>query len=944
MRKITLLLTLLLCVAGTAWAQFTQKWTSTTAPWPNEVVDAASIPSGLTVCNENNHNDTDRQATRLALMPVTLSETGSVTVSFTYSSGDHALIVLGVDIIDERGNVVANHYEKKHAGGDREAEVYTLDMSSAAAGNYTLRYFVCSQANNHDLTNTNGNIAVTGLTKRKYTDVANASAIATDKAYILYTAKAGVRVNPAGTGLFALGEGSRSSELDAKCKFAFITDPADNTKKYLWSVSENGFVTKTGAISTQAADALTFDASSTSADTEDHDGLKIKFSTGSDKVFQVNSAFTGVVIGQSTNQSVQNTFHICEVGTFNNAEALALLNSRVSFTYSYRVNDSEYSNETFSNVFVGSAYPTPSPKKIFSYVELSNRPTGNVQATDNNQTFNVTCSTEPSASFGLSTSNYFGLSTRSGVKILKADYPTPALSITALGVRNWSEHDNYFWTLEGTWYEGYKLKSQSGKYLKSPTSAGNGTLATLTDNAAEATLFTVYENESKYLFCVKGTEAFLSDYQNNDYVVKHYIGLENNWNDAGTKFTAYQVNEATTVSEWKTLALATNNKKYVNFYPGDNTTDINACTTIQDCIDFEKAKMITFDPTKYYMFISTQDENQAVFVNYADPNESSYYLSCQNVGSNQVPYCWKFEEITDGDYAGKYNIKNANGLYFGKISYDQAMTLKEATSTTANNTTVYEPSTTDYVSVDGAFTLRWWQNTTTKDGTLARRQSTGTSWTDVNGRLGSWNMANQTNNNWYLLPVESIDLDITAAGWASVNLPFAVQMPAGVTAYAVTKVEGNTVYGEEIANGTVPANTPVFVAGTEGTKTLTILYDNEATYKGTNKLHGSTLPETVTAGQYYGLKANGSEASLVPYNLTTLPANKAVLEARYVPEAAEGGNAAELLFNFCGDATGIAPAISVGEKEVFYDLNGRVVAFPTNGVFVKSNGQKVLIK
>ena len=198
-------------------------------------------------------------------------------------------------------------------------------------------------------------------------------------------------------------------------------------------------------------------------------------------------------------------------------------------------------------------------------------------------------------------------------------------------------------------------------------------------------------------------------------------------------------------------------------------------------------------------------------------------------------------------------------------------------------------------------------------------------------------------NNWYILPVESIDLDITAAGWASVNLPFAVQLPAGLTAYAVTRVEGNTVYGEEITSKIVPANTPVFVAGNEeGTYALNILYDNNERYTGTNKLHGSTKPETVGDGEYYGLKANGNTASLVPYKVTTLPANKAVLAASNVP--AQANAAAELLFDFSGDVTGINPAISVGEKEVFYDLNGRVVAFPANGVFVKSNGQKVLIK
>lgn len=938
MKKITLLLTLLLCVAGTAWAQFTQKWSQASAPWPNEAVDASKIPANLVICDRN--HDANHTATRMGLMPVTLTTPGQVTVEFVYTGGSHAVHTLGVDIVNESGVVVQQHYENGHIGTNAR-KTYTLDMSAATAGNYTLRYFVCHKASDHEVTNTAGTINVTGLAKRKYTDVANASAIASNKAYILYTAKAGVRVNPAGTGLFALGDGSRSSELDEKCKFAFITDPADNSKKYLWSVSQNGFVTKTGAISTQAADALTFDASSTTDDTEDNNGLKIKFSTGSDKVFQVNSAFTGVVIGQSTTQSVYNTFHICEAGDFNPSAATALLNNRISFTYSYTVNGTQVATEAVNNVFVGANYPAPTTLESYvDYTALS----GTVAADDAGTTKEIVCQAAPNSQFTLSTDgSYFGLVTRDQGKALKVVNGQPGLTFTLLGLNNWTaDAEAYSWTLEGTWYEGFKLKNKAGYYLAPGTSNNDGTALTLTSKAAQAILLCVNKYDAtQYLFYVKGTERYLSDHGGTtNSLLKYYNGKNTNFNDGGSKFTVYDVTEAYQVNKWKNERTPLNNKPYVGCYTADYSAAINACTKVAHCIEFDNThSTLAFDATKYYMFVNAHNRSAAIYEDYATENSETggYRVKQGTITGNRVPFLWKFQLIDDGDFAGKYFIKNPNGNFFNKVVHGSQLNTTNTSSATGGNTNDASTSTVftltkDYITSPGMMNIRWWRNASVMDGTLDR---------NGDGTISSWN-ADGTNNDWYILPVESIELDITAAGWASVNLPFAVQMPAGVTAYAVTRVEGNTVYGEEITGGIVPAYTPVFVAGTEGTKTLSILYGNNSSYAKTNKLHGSTKPETVTAGQYYGLKANGAAATLVPYNVTTLPANKAVLAASNVP--AESGNAAALLFDFSGDVTGINPAISAGEKEVYYDLNGRVVAFPANGVFVKSNGQKVLIK
>ena len=50
-------------------------------------------------------------------------------------------------------------------------------------------------------------------------------------------------------------------------------------------------------------------------------------------------------------------------------------------------------------------------------------------------------------------------------------------------------------------------------------------------------------------------------------------------------------------------------------------------------------------------------------------------------------------------------------------------------------------------------------------------------------------------------------------------------------------------------------------------------------------------------------------------------------------------------FQMPGDATGIS-GVTAGTKgeEVFYDLNGRRVLYPANGIYVTASGKKVLVK
>lgn len=149
MKKLLLLFAVMLSAVG-AWADINQTWTSSDN-WGNDVTDA---PEGVVTAAASNP---------IKVRTTSVSFTGgeSVTVGFTYSSGNCALCIVGVDLVNASGEVVANHYEYKHAGGDKAEEVYTLNTTSLEAGLYQLRYFVRYSSGDR-LNDTNGNIAVTG--------------------------------------------------------------------------------------------------------------------------------------------------------------------------------------------------------------------------------------------------------------------------------------------------------------------------------------------------------------------------------------------------------------------------------------------------------------------------------------------------------------------------------------------------------------------------------------------------------------------------------------------------------------------------------------------------------------------------------------------------------------------------------------------------------------
>ena len=198
--------------------------------------------------------------------------------------------------------------------------------------------------------------------------------------------------------------------------------------------------------------------------------------------------------------------------------------------------------------------------------------------------------------------------------------------------------------------------------------------------------------------------------------------------------------------------------------------------------------------------------------------------------------------------------------------------------------------------------------------------------------------------------------NIAAGSYGTLCLPFDFTVPTGLTAYTLSAVDGNKVYGNEV-DGTVSAGTAVLlrnqggsaVSGTlESTSAVTVDYTNAAVSSTDNLLVGVYAPSTAsTAGNY--LLQNGGEG--VAFYLVDESDKPTVPPYRAYLQPTSGGSAKALRFVFGDEANAIETALAGStdaQIEAVYTLSGTRLAAPQRGInIVKfSNGQtqKIVIK
>ena len=216
----------------------------------------------------------------------------------------------------------------------------------------------------------------------------------------------------------------------------------------------------------------------------------------------------------------------------------------------------------------------------------------------------------------------------------------------------------------------------------------------------------------------------------------------------------------------------------------------------------------------------------------------------------------------------------------------------------------------------------------------------------ANNSIANWDCTGEGQPNksnasaWYINEVAEFGykLSVSAAEWSTLILGYNAVIPAGVTCYAVSTVNGSYATLTDV-EGILPANTAVLVNAAQGEYTFTYTADAaEATsmlggtlYNKNVNHDGATVYVLSMVDGVVGLyPATANEDGTVYNN-----ANKAYL--------AIASTAKAIQFDFEG-TTGIEEVENTDAEAVIYDLTGRrVQQMNKSGIYIV-NGKKQLVK
>lgn len=136
----------------------------------------------------------------------------------------------------------------------------------------------------------------------------------------------------------------------------------------------------------------------------------------------------------------------------------------------------------------------------------------------------------------------------------------------------------------------------------------------------------------------------------------------------------------------------------------------------------------------------------------------------------------------------------------------------------------------------------------------------------------------------------------------------------------------------------VPAGAAVVLESSAADITLTI--GNSTNHFDNNKLVGFQAPKAVAEGDFYGLGNKSKGIGFYKVVLTSLPANKAYMAAKYIADAP----AKDFLPFSDGNTTAINGLKNADvENAVIYNMQGQRVNAAQKGVYIV-NGKKVIVK
>jgi len=282
-----------------------------------------------------------------------------------------------------------------------------------------------------------------------------------------------------------------------------------------------------------------------------------------------------------------------------------------------------------------------------------------------------------------------------------------------------------------------------------------------------------------------------------------------------------------------------------------------------------------------------------------------------------------YTPVLTAEQAAKFTVENVLGGTDSWLPTEQTVVLSAPTATIAGMTlswTDVEDARCYVVFKDGAY----YANQTATTLSLTETGDYTVCAVNLYGGLGA-------RSNSALASVAT-----TASGWATACLPYDAVVPEGTKAYYVSASSSDAVTLTELTE--IPAGEGFIYNAVEGSHEFR---KADATPAAISNLLEGTLTEMtgISSGSIYVLGKNaGGKVAFMSYTGHTLSAGKA-----YLPAAAVSSGARSLNVVFGDSTTGIRVAGNRQTDAPYYDLQGRRIAHPVRGWYVR-DGKKTIIK
>lgn len=513
---------------------------------------------------------------------------------------------------------------------------------------------------------------------------------------------------------------------------------------------------------------------------------------------------------------------------------------------------------------------------------------------------------------------------------------------------------------------GLKIRNASGKYIKVD---GTGNTAKLADEGSVFYLKGAPSNASSSNFSLQyATNCYLGDHSGGNTRIGTWTSASNPGaaNDKGSGYTiveTYVLNDLKTALEERLISTVQPTSLDANILRVATTDKLEeaktaaaAATTLSGMIEaYNTAYSPIADANAYYRIKNMNSITKAypssedIFVGTDGTLQSAYNastninrtISRKSVSDNLVAQLWKLEAQSDGTY----KIRNANNNCLW------------STATSNVDMPVNTSSGGDYrlLAVPTSIQTHVGNMADINDGvstfqlTLNGHSFNAYGGDDANNISIYDNHDDDKGNYWQFIKVTEIPVTISAAKYATVGFPFNTKVTTeGVKVFYGKKAENGAVSLTEVEDKIIPANQGAILYNESGATTATLEITDEGGTYDNNCLTATTAGRTgYTTLTTYGLALSNAtnEACFKLNSLTTVPANKAFLNAENYSEAT--GNAMELKFLFNGGSiTDINSATinNEGANSLYYDLQGRRVLYPAHGIFVNGKGEKIFIK